>query len=496
MPFQIDAKAQGGQKWNLVVSLAGPTLLDLLKEKDVPIRSSCSGKGICSKCRVRVISGLAPESPADKKIFSTSELLNGWRLSCTLRPKSRMGISIPSTYKISSVFTKKRDAKSDWWLACDLGTTGIELSAVDSDGVWGHFSELNHQVKKGDDVMTRLDQALNGERLNLQKIIISQLEKAISQFLVSSTSFSFIDEVVVAGNSAMVTLLAGMDVEQLAVYPYQPEVLEEKVVKTSVGLLKTLPLIHSFVGGDTFACLFSLWKNRIKVEGESPWILIDIGTNSEICYWTGEQLFVGSTPAGPAFEGSNISIGMRAENGAIVSPVYNKSTATWSFSTIGEDLPVGVCGSGLIDVIAESVKNELISDDGELLTGDLLDLKEGLGLNRDDIREFQLAKSAVKTGLEMILEKKKLAGVGLVVAGNFGYHLNFENCIKIGMFPSMGAKAVGNLSLKGVIEWQTSHMDLQNEFKTWLKQSLVPVELALEDRFQELFVRNLKLDKE
>jgi uncharacterized 2Fe-2S/4Fe-4S cluster protein (DUF4445 family) len=290
----------------------------------------------------------------------------------------------------------------------------------------------------------------------------------------------------------MISFLHQWSIDSLAVFPFQPHSFEEtKTSLADAGDWTSLPLLNSFVGGDLWAGLFFLWK---KGEMSKPsWILLDVGTNSEIIFWTGEKLLISSTPAGPAFEGSNISIGMRAESGAIINPLYDPEEKSWTFDVVDEDVPRGICGSALIQAVAQALKGNLINTEGEIFDAKKISLNPDLGLNQDDIREFQLAKSAIRTGVELIMKEGGQRAERLILAGSFGEHLPTDSAIALGLLPNMKMESIGNSSLKGTIAWGLATDQEKEEFSAWINKVKTPVELALKDEFQAMFIESMNL---
>lgn len=489
MPYVIKANSIDNS-WQLHGAASTISLLEQLQNHQVPIRSSCMGKGTCHQCRVRVEKGFASISINDRAAFSFDELKDGWRLSCSIKPKTNLEVHLPSTYSFEDSINILREPFGPWWIACDLGTTQVELSAVDKNGVWGEVKSLNRQISMGADVMTRLEFAQKHGIQLLQKRILQQIKK-MTEILTSKYSL-FQNKIYVAGNSAVTSFILNYPIENLAVSPYQPHSFDSVKITLDEVEIETLPLIYSFVGGDLFAGIFKLWIDK-KAENNNSWILIDVGTNSELIFWDGERLFISSTPAGPAFEGSSISIGMRAEPGAILNPKYNDSQQKWEFDTIGNDIPKGICGSALVEMIGTCIKEKFISVDGEVLEPDKLQLTNNLSINQDDIREFQLAKSAIRTGLDLVSSEGNKNPNLLYLAGAFGSHLNLDSCIKIGLLPNMPTVTLGNLSLIGTIEWGKADCSIKLAFKKWLSDVKHPIELALRDDFQRSFITNMTL---
>ena len=476
-----------------VMGIPGPTLLEQLQAASVPIKSSCQGKGICRQCRVKVTRGIAPITPSDRKAFKEDLLAEGWRLSCGIRPKLAIDVTFPQIYIFQNDVEWLRAPTSDFAWACDFGTTGVEIAAVDRDGEFARAKGLNRQVVRGADIMTRLEFAQNNGTAPLFQIADEQITKMVDlvRAMIREKSPSTGEKKImtISGNSAVTSFLANLQIESLATSPYQPSTLEAQKISLAGLDVTTLPLLNSFVGGDLFSGIFHLWSSLTNFE--EPWILMDVGTNSEIIFYDGEKLFVASTPAGPAFEGSNISIGMRAEHGAVVNPRF--SAGKWDFDVIGSDLPKGICGSALVQAVDEAVEAGLVNADGEIILPAAVPFAKDLALNQDDFREFQLAKSAIRTGLDLVQNESKKHPTRLFLAGAFGEHLPLPASRRLGLLPDLETIALGNASLKGIIDWMKAPSEKRAEFTTWLERVKAPIELALSDEFQARFIDNLTL---
>ena len=476
-----------------VTGISGPSLLELLQAASVPIKSSCQGKGICRQCRVKVTQGVAPITASDRKAFNDSLLAEGWRLSCGIRPKTAIEVMFPQTYIFQNDVEWLRAPVSEFSWACDFGTTGVEIAAVDREGEFARIKGLNRQVVRGADIMTRLEFAQSNGTAPLFEIAKTQIEKMLgllrSEISKHTPKVPEKTEMTVAGNSAVISFLAGLPIESLATAPYQPSTLESQKVSIAGVAATTLPLLNSFVGGDLFAGVFHLWSTR--KDFDDAWILMDVGTNSEIIFYDGEKLFIASTPAGPAFEGSNISIGMRAEHGAIENPRF--ADGKWMYEVIGSDVPKGICGSALVQAVDEAVENELVSADGEVLEPEALPFLPGLTLTQDDFREFQLAKSAIRTGLDLVEKEGGASARRLFLAGAFGEHLPLHASRRLGLLPDLETVAIGNASLHGIVDWMRASTAKRKEFTDWLSRVKTPIELALSDDFQARFIENLTL---
>ncbi|MBX9769002.1 MAG: ASKHA domain-containing protein, partial [Bdellovibrionales bacterium] len=376
-------------------------------------------------------------------------------------------------------------------LACDLGSTGVVVSLLGADGVVVREAHLlNRQISFGADVMTRLQKAQENGVAKLQLPLFETIEKcvaALKKWDPELVQAALTHPIICSGNSAMASFLHGWPIESLATSPFQPfKKTSERTVWKDLTV-ETPPLLAGFVGADTFAALVWLESQNFK----KPWMLVDIGTNTEIVIMTPEgSIWCSSAPAGPAFEGGNITRGMRAEPGAISVAKYQ--SGKWELEVLGNDRAIGMCGSGLIDAIAESLDGGLIQSDG--LTQEPVELTEGVELFQDDIREFQLAKSATRTACEILMERAGVKIETLFLAGTFAEHLRLESVERVGLLPQgIPIQKVGNASLKGslLMSLESRENVFRQNLEKRIAQDLVAVELALQDDFQERFVRNL-----
>ena len=496
MKIRVDCRGETVE----VQAAPGARLLEYLQQASVPVNAACGGKGTCHKCRVKIQSGFLGVTATDRRAFRESELAQGWRLSCQAMPRTNLEILLPNTESLRSKARIIRDdaaiaslsASAPVVLACDLGSTGVVV-AIAEKGARRPLLEahlLNKQVPYGSDVMTRLHSA--------QKLGVEPLKRAIDQTLegclkaLAESEPSLVERVagaplLCAGNSAMASFLHAWSIESLAVSPFQPERREAFRSSLPSGhTLETLPLLAGFVGGDTVAGILAIESRGAEV----PWMLVDIGTNTEIVIRNdrGEYWF-SSAPAGPAFEGGNIHHGMRAETGAISEA--RLEGGDWQLRTIGNDLARGICGSGLMDILAESVKGGLIHPDGLVPEGRLL-ITEQVQLLADDVREFQLAKAATRTAADLLIERAGILPRKIYLAGTFAQHLNLDSIRRIGLLPpEIPCEPIGNASLEGTLAWASMTEAERDSFWKRLDSGARPVELALQDDFQERFVAQL-----
>jgi uncharacterized 2Fe-2S/4Fe-4S cluster protein (DUF4445 family) len=366
--------------------------------------------------------------------------------------------------------------------AVDLGTTTVDIALLDleSGERLARKAYLNGQVAFGADVITRA-QSFHSDRQPVRAAALRTIEEGACQILAETgVSPECVVKTVAVGNPIMIHILNGIDPYQLTHVPYVP------VVGGSMrrgprdfgwtfqehGYVETLPLISAYVGADTIGMIVALDLEQER----STSLSIDIGTNGEMVLARAGELLTTSTAAGPAFEGAQISCGMRALEGAIYG-VAIAEDGTLASQVVGDAAPKGICGTGLIAGIAQLLERGVVDATGRILDpGDIenpglrsrvfslgselafaLSDDRAVYISQNDIRKLQLAKGAVRTGIETLLEA---SGVvisdlnALRLAGNFGAGLNAWAAMRIGLIPEMDlgkVKVVGNAALRGAI---------------------------------------------
>ncbi|HPO11900.1 MAG TPA: ASKHA domain-containing protein [Candidatus Hydrogenedentes bacterium] len=368
--------------------------------------------------------------------------------------------------------------------AFDIGTTtlvGVLLN-LDSGGECAVASRMNPQVSFGDDVLSRIAHAgKDAETLReLQEAIITEVNSMIEELAAAAgIPIHRIFEVAFSGNTTMEHLLCGIDPSQLGQVPFVPVFahgLNRPACELGIsihprGIAYVFPVIGGFVGGDTVAGMLATRLTEI----EGPSFMVDIGTNGEIVLAHDGHVWAASTAAGPAFEGARISCGMRATRGAVEKVVFSDEVHC---SVIDNGSPIGICGSALIDCVAELLQHGMVTPDGRLLPPENLPpslpdafrrrvqikdngdvefvLADGVSLNQRDIRELQLASGAIRAGISILL---KQAGISIhdlkrvLIAGGFGSFIRRNHAQRIGLIPPeidhTKIRYVGNTSLSG-----------------------------------------------
>lgn len=463
-----------------VKSFMGEKLLDVLRKEDIKISMPCGGKGRCGKCKVKVEMGNVEPTNEDKKFFTNEEIKDGWRLGCrciltedaTIKIEENRTFQITEEYinieeNIEDITDEDANYNFGYAVAVDIGTTTIcfELINLLTGKRLDTFSLLNSQSKYGSDVITRISEANNGKLSEMNSLIKNDILDGINR-ITAKYDKSLINKIIISGNTTMIYILLNMDCTNLGEYPFDITTKTaikysfERVFKSDEYLCRVIiiPSISAFVGGDIISGAV-----MCNIDENVNTILIDIGTNGEIILNANNTLFCTSCAAGPAFEGGNILNGIGSVEGAIYKAKY--SDGKFNVNTIADKKPVGICGSGIIDIIAELLENKLIDNEG-LLTDKYfesgIEIYENIKFIQKDIRQFQLAKSAVRTGIECII---KSSGINIsdidkvYLAGGFGFNINIDNSCKIGLIPEQFKEKIviaGNTSLGGLSKFINS----------------------------------------
>jgi len=371
-------------------------------------------------------------------------------------------------------------------IAIDIGTSkiiGYLVNLLDGKVVATHFVE-NPQIAYGEDIISRISHVM--ETPQTLEEIHSLAIKAVNEIILKCCEKAGIKqtdiyEAVVVGNTAMHHFFLGINPKYLALSPYVPAIgnsvnVEAKELKINIhphGNIHVLPVIAGFVGADAVGDILA---TRI-FESEKIRLTIDIGTNTEIVLGNKDELFTTSCASGPAFEGMHITHGMKAVEGAIEKVRIDPETFEVYYETIGDKEPVGICGSAMVDIVAEMFKSGLIDRKGKFninkdtkrfqkmngkysfIIAKPNETKSGTSIvvTQSDIREIQLAKAAIYTGCSTLMRKRNIP-IDLInkifVAGAFGNYLNIENAITIGLLPDVPLSKiefVGNAAGSGAI---------------------------------------------
>ena len=482
----------------------GTYLSDLLQElNDFPM--PCAGHGRCGKCKIWVEGTISEPNEKEQNYLTKQELESGIRLACQTKVLGCCNISSIEENSIDVLLQKEtiqnpfmdkqtKPMFQKLGVAVDIGTTTLAVSLYDTHGLIGQLGAINPQVTFGADVISRMEHSLNGKSEQLAKCIqrgIADLVEELCQ------KYGYhkeeIDTFIITGNTVMLYLLTKKNPTSLSYAPFKADWLAgEWVENLELGCPNAkvyLPYcISAFVGADIMTAL--LHTNLCKDTKKR--LLVDIGTNGEVVLWTGEKLLCCSTAAGPAFEGTGLSMGMTASTGAISK--VSLENGTFKVQVIGNQTPTGICGSGVIDAVNYLLQSELMDETG-YLEDDEIFLAENVKITQEDIRKIQLAKSAICAGIETLLQQEGISANDLdelLIAGGFGSKIDLENAIRIGLLPQIDVKKIkvcGNSSLAGA-ELLLHNCELLEKQKELIQMSQT-FELATNAFFQKKYIEGM-----
>lgn len=552
-----------------LVSHPGRSLYAALKENGIYLVASCGGKGLCGKCRVRVLDGayriestgkltrqelddrlsLAcmtfPEGDLQVEIPDSSRLVIGSKIAGSrsrdllefLRAEGlpltpgvrRIALELPppsiddntgdlerlrrilaangisdmkfshnfiiamsqalreASWDVCLSYTEDHEAISlapgcaarHYGVAVDIGTTTVVVYLINCAD--GHLVDsgmtYNSQMRHGDDVITRIVHATEGGGLQeLQDAVVNDINDILQPLIErNGVPLEDVDSAVISGNTTMTQLFWGLDPSSIREDPYIPTVNFYPVWRAGTAHIKinpqapvyTLPNVGSYVGGDIVAGVLA---SRMYRHPEVA-LFMDIGTNGEIAIGNNEWLITAACSMGPCFEGSGISHGMRATEGAIESVKIAPGTLETTLGVIGNVAPAGICGSGMIDALSELFFSRAIDQKGKFVRDTATDVirrgDEGAefvlhrGHTRDvvlteaDIDNVIRAKAALFAGVSVLLREVGLSleiVERVYIAGGFGNYLNVDKAIMIGMLPDLPKEKfsfIGNTSIAG-----------------------------------------------
>lgn len=420
-------------------------------------------------------------------------------------------------------------------IALDIGTTTLVASLVNlnNGAVVSSSSILNPLVYYGHDIMSRITYATSHPNglLTMHKELISAMNLLI-HLLSSEKSIrpENIYQIVASGNTTMQHIFLNKEIKGIGEYPYNAEILdtftttakELALAIAAYAPVTTLPCISAYVGGDIVSGLLATdhtvydQANPGTIPGNPednklPALFVDIGTNGEMALLLKDKIVATSTAAGPCFEGMTISSGMRAGEGAIEHVYLGEELF---LEIIGNTPPRGICGSGLLDIVSELIRTGLVNAKGRLQSKEgngiaeeykkylfekggkrHFQLSGNVAISQEDIRQVQLAKAAIRTGIEILLaacntKPEELKTV--IIAGAFGYHLRQASLFRTGFFPELkNARLlfVGNSSLEGAVQMMLNK-DMVNKAISIARTAQV-MELSQIPDFESIYIREM-----
>ncbi len=489
----------------------GETILDAARRAGIYIRSVCGGKGSCRKCLVKVESG----------DYKSEEQVGEYVLACKticidtcevyIPPETRLGVqklltranvkleveplprvdarvlpdgTVELYYRDRPDLTLARASSSSFrmlGLAVDVGTTKVVMYLVDliTGEVLHESSFTNPQIKYGDDVISRIEYCRkyrNGVR-TLRRLLIEKINEELSRALVMlNVSEEQIVDAVFVGNTVMTYVLLGSaDIVNLVESWYRVERKIYEIPASELGLningraiVNVLPCVSRFFGGDIIADIIATKMH----EKEELQLLVDIGTNTQVVLGCNEWMIATSGPGATAFEGWGVTCGVRATEGAVerIRIIDDKV----EYTTIGGAKPIGLCGSALIDIVAELYRNGIIDEQGKF-TSKSSRVRE----RPDGVKEFVIVdKSETETGADIVITERDIANIldskatvcalvstllkkmrlsvkdisRVYICGAFANNIDLTNAVYIGLlpeFPNAEIVFVGNGAIAG-----------------------------------------------
>lgn len=524
---------------------AALTLMPVLLKNGLMDGSFCGGRGDCGRCVVQFLKGVPLPTGLERSCLEPEELRQGYRLACVTRPKTDCTVRVVGAQEVKTPIvteaakigadiianTNMQEMDSGKENACyiaavDLGTTTIAMQLKDAatGAVADAYCEMNPQRKYGTDVLARIQASVEGQGEELRRLVCGVILRGLRQFARNlqkeAGEGTLSDRLIpvnekgnagkilgmcIAGNTVMEHLLLGTDVSSLGKAPFVPvekglqsitaahlfagmEEWSEDLRMADGGALFDMPVyiapcMSAFVGGDIVAGLYALGllPARQAENGERQAVLfIDLGTNGEMVITDGQRMIVTATAAGPAFEGDGTMMG------------------TDRIALTAQLLQRGILDeTGLMEepYFTEGVR---IEDAGEVTAADG-QIKNDCYFKQKDVRSLQMAKAAVRAGVEILWDEMGRPEIEKVfLAGGFGYYLDVEAAVAVGLLPSHmrgRVRAAGNTSLAGAYEMGRDlcgkRLDAASlEERTHLAES---INLADTERFEGLYLKYMNL---
>jgi uncharacterized 2Fe-2S/4Fe-4S cluster protein (DUF4445 family) len=481
------------------VKLVPPSLSDLRADADRVIETANEQHRLrCDDMDIGVLKTISP-------VLREKE----WHLNAVCRGKEIIALDALDSVTLG--------------LAVDLGSTKIAAYLVDlkKGKVLAAGGLMNPQVSYGEDIISRITAIIRSpeDAVKLQEVVVEAINKLADDLCKKvKQNTGLIADAVVVGNTAMHHIFLGLPVRQLALAPFTPAVNKALDIKArDIGIriapgayVHLLPNIAGFVGADHISML--LGSDVLKIKG--PVIAMDIGTNTEVSLIYDGKITSVSCASGPAFEGAHLTSGMRAAKGAIERLRIDGDKII--YETIDNAPPVGICGSGILDAVAQLYINGIIDDSGRFSNNHpLVEEKDGqkqfaiarikdkqktsVVINQHDIRQLQLGKAAIRTGVQVLLENSNLKDEDLeqiIIAGAFGTYIDTSSAIAIGILPVIPLDHIHQVGNAAGIGARMSLISMRKRKEAQkLAEKVTYIELASAPDFMNTFMQSNYLGK-
>ena len=526
------------------------TLLMRLIRAGHYVDAPCGGKGTCGRCRVRFVSEAPQPTANERRLLTAEERSSGVRLACEVRVAEACSLQLPvsreqeidvlvtadaaegeNVGQTAGAIPGERDCaamhsregatkmrgqsrKKRCGAAVDIGTTTLAATLYDltEKKRLAAASSVNHQRAYGADVLSRIQAANEGAAEELRLSICRDIDALLAGLVTDAGILDdAVEELVIVGNTTMCHLLRGLSCAGLGAAPFTPEDLSLWEGSGAALALSDrwsvsvtiLPGISAFVCEDIVAGIYALEMDRKKNA-----LLLDIGTNGEMAAGGADGFLVTSAAAGPVFEGGNISCGVAGVPGAVTNLVLERDPAatggirTVELSTIAGETPIGLCGTGIIDAVGEAVRLGLIDENGtfeEPWFTDGMPVAEGrFRFRQEDVRQVQMGKAAIRAGIETLLtESGGEDPEEILLAGGFGFRMDEEQAIRIGLFPEQfrgHITMIGNSALAGAERYLLDDRTAAKQRLASITGRAQELSLAMHPKFNELYLDEMFFD--
>lgn len=492
-------------------------LLEALCSNQLFSESNCDGQGRCGRCRVKFHSSLAPVSLCEIKHLNKEEIGQNVRLACQQHLTQDTAISIMGhrdqsrslnqILELPPLVVQNKSSCTGFGIAIDFGTSQIRLSLWDLDkGIRlsaRHFP--NPQIRFGSDVLTRLGSASESKMVahQMNHLCASQISSVIANicecFAINPYS---IKSAKVVANSAILTLLSCIEKDKICLphfwnYGVQSPRYSSDEIRSLWKLqgaeVELLPSFAGFVGSDLLAAIqyTQLMKNRSS-------LLIDFGTNTEIALWDGQQLWLASAAGGPAFDSCGIKCGINACPGAIAS-VHLDENLQVSFDTVGNRPPIGISGTGMVDLCAQLISNKIVRVNGLFSKGyefkrfNLDD--EGLVyIDQADLGLLQQAIAAIKAGILCLCQHSQICFdqfEELWICGEFGSNLSIDHARSVGLIPDLPDERIHICAQAALLGCEEILLDPEDQKRHEILCKAKVINLSSDPLFDDFFLKSL-----
>jgi uncharacterized 2Fe-2S/4Fe-4S cluster protein (DUF4445 family) len=512
MSQTIQIQTPEGQTLERRASNSGSTLADWLEAEQLPLNTRCGGRGLCRGCLVEV------DGEEHRACQTSCHNVSNIRIpEASLRDHRLNGVS---SFEIGTHRYTLRP-RSGIGLALDIGTTTVAAALWDlTNGTClANGSLANEQRRFGDNVLSRIDHAvsLGGSSPQLQSALVQDSLQPLIRLLCETAEIdaTAITEAIAAGNTVMLHSLACAALSGFAAYPFKPEFIDaQEFDAQALGFAQSFPLhtaanLGPFVGADI--AVGALASGML--ERDEPALLIDFGTNGEILLKTRTGYLATATAAGPAFEGGRLNCGAAAGKGVISS--LSREGDKWQIRFTSEEnvsRSTGISGAAYVDFLHYAVRAGLLNEMGrfdvnqaEVITQEIDDdpqkcvkVHQQQFVSETDVAELIQAKAAIAAGVMALLEEAEMDADDLAtvyIAGGFGYHLNCQHAMAIGMMPAVDferIRIIGNASLGGASLLLQS--DSAHAIES-LRENCRVIELNQIESFEDHFIDCMPLDR-